>query len=352
MIISPANFQKKILTWFDEHGRKTLPWQQNKTPYRVWISEVMLQQTQVNTVVPYFEKFIARFPDIKSLANAMEDEVLHLWTGLGYYSRARNLHAAAKKIMDNFFGKFPETLDELQKLPGIGRSTAGAILAIAFQKKAAILDGNVKRVLTRFLAVTEWPGEKHISKKLWETAELLTPEKRVADYTQAIMDLGATICIRGKPHCVNCPLEKNCSARKMGIEKNLPKSAGKKSLVVKQSTFFILKYGSEVILQKRPPLGIWGGLWSLPELAGFSDLDEASNFCRQKFKFNIQQMIFGKIFRHTFTHFHLDILPVLVKIKTKPAKIMDGDQQLWYNLRESQMIGLPAPIKKILEKIA
>jgi A/G-specific adenine glycosylase len=346
-----AEFQKKILTWFDKDGRKTLPWQINKTPYRVWISEVMLQQTQVNTVIPYFERFMQRFPTIESLARAKEDEILHLWTGLGYYSRARNLHRSAKKIVEQCNGIFPETLEELQMLPGVGRSTAGAILSLAFQQPATILDGNVKRVLTRFSGITEWPGEKSALEKLWKTAESLTPKKRVADYTQAMMDLGALVCVRGKPLCEKCPLEKMCLARELGIEKNLPLAKPKKILPVKQATFFILHYQQEIFLQKRPPVGIWGGLWSLPEFSGFMSEDDISVFCWQQFKLKSQQIKMGQFFRHTFSHYHLDILPIFIQVKNKPSKIMDSDQQIWYNLKHSQIIGLPAPIKKILKDL-
>ncbi len=349
--LSPPDFQKRILTWFDKYGRKTLPWQQNKTAYRVWVSEVMLQQTQVNTVISYFNRFIERFPDIESLANASEDEVLHLWTGLGYYSRARNLHHSAKKIVVDFAGKFPETFSDLLTLPGIGRSTAGAISAIAFQKKAAILDGNVKRVLTRLFGITEWAGEKPVLEKLWEIAESLTPQKRVANYTQAMMDLGATICIRGKPHCEKCPLQTICIAHERGIEKKLPTAKPKKVLPVKQSTLFVLRQDEKIILQKRASVGIWGGLWSLPELSGFVEENEISLFCRKIFNAIIRKIKRGEIFRHTFSHFHLDILPIFIEVNVAPAKIMDSDQQIWYNLREPPCVGLPAPIKKILESI-
>lgn len=346
-----APFQKKILTWFDTHGRKTLPWQYNKTPYRIWISEVMLQQTQVNTVIPYFERFMQRFPTIESLANAAEDEVLHLWTGLGYYSRARNLHASAKKIMTEFAGSFPDTLEGLQQLPGVGRSTAGAILAIAFQRKATILDGNVKRVLTRFLGITEWPGEKSVLEKLWKQAELFTPAKRVDDYTQAMMDLGATICVRGKPHCEKCPLMKTCVAHKLGIEKKLPQTKPKKTLPIKQATLFILQHKKQVLLQKRAASGIWGGLWSLPEASKWIIEQDIPMVCWQQFKLKPQHIIMGQSFRHTFSHYHLDILPVFIEVNQKAAKIMDSDQQIWYNLHESPLIGLPAPVKKILKDI-
>ena len=343
-------FQKKILTWFDQHGRKTLPWQYDKTPYRVWVSEIMLQQTQVSTVIGYFERFLQHFPTVESLANANLDDVLHLWTGLGYYSRARNLHLSAKKIANEFNGKFPDTLDELQTLPGIGRSTAGAILAIAFQKKATILDGNVKRVLTRFLGITEWSGEKSILEKLWDTAEKLTPQTRVDDYTQAMMDLGATLCIRGKPQCLQCPLEKMCVARELNIEKNLPAAKPKKSLPIKQATLLILQDQHKILLQKRPPAGIWGGLWSLPELNGWITENDIAIFCKRQFKLSAQKITLNKTFRHTFSHYHLDILPVLIETKHKPTTIMDSNQHIWYNLQSSPRIGLPAPIKKILEE--
>ncbi len=349
--ISPSQFQKKILTWFDSHGRKTLPWQKNKTPYRVWISEVMLQQTQVSTVIPYFERFMQRFPTIELLAQAEEDEVLHYWTGLGYYSRARNLHASAKKIVGDLAGEFPATLIDLEKLPGIGRSTAGAILAIAFQQKATILDGNVKRVLTRFSGITEWPGENSTLEKLWHTAELLTPEKKIADYTQAMMDLGATVCVRGKPQCEKCPLIKHCIAHQLGIEKDLPKSKPKKELPIKQVTLLILQNNHKILLQKRPSAGIWGGLWSLPEITGFAETREILTVCDKQFKCKAQNIFLRQRFRHTFSHYHLDILPVLIETQMKPGKIMDSEQQIWYNLNASQTIGLPAPIKKILEEM-
>lgn len=350
--ITPTQFHKIILTWFDQHGRKSLPWQQDKTPYRVWVSEIMLQQTQVTTVIPYFQRFLARFPDIESLAFAREDEVLHLWTGLGYYTRARNLHRTAKSITENFQGKFPADLDELQSLPGIGRSTAGAIFAIAFQQRAAILDGNVKRVLTRLHAIKEWSGKKDISEKLWELAEKLTPKLRVADYTQAMMDIGATVCTRGKPYCEVCPFSKICLAHQLGIEKTLPQSKPKKILNVRQATLLILQNNQHVLLEKRPPLGIWGGLWSLPEIMEFLDEDAIQTICRQRFKIQTKQVILGKPFRHTFSHFHLDILPAVITMAVRPRKIMDSEQRIWYNLQQSTAVGLPAPVKKLLRDLS
>ncbi|MEO8401472.1 MAG: A/G-specific adenine glycosylase [Gammaproteobacteria bacterium] len=351
-ITTPTTFQKLVLTWFDSHGRKDLPWQHDKTPYRVWISEIMLQQTQVVTVIPYFQRFIARFPDVQSLAFAKEDDVLHLWTGLGYYNRARNLHRTAKSIAENFQGKFPADLEELQSLPGIGRSTAGAILAIAFQQRAAILDGNVKRVLTRFHAIKEWSGEKNTAAALWEITEKLTPNNRVADYTQAMMDMGATVCIRGKPHCDICPLQKLCLARQLGIEKTLPRAKPKKILPIRQATLLILQNANCVLLEKRPPVGIWGGLWSLPEIINFTDEDAIHAVCRQRFQIQSNTVKLDEPFRHTFSHFHLDILPALVTLKTKPRKIMDSEQRIWYNLQQSQEVGLPAPVKKLLRNLS
>ncbi len=349
--IAAYNFQKTILAWFDRHGRKTLPWQFDKTPYRVWVSEIMLQQTQVSTVIPYFERFMQRFPDIHALANAKEDEVLHLWTGLGYYSRARNLQRTAQQVTQNFNGVLPDNLEQLQLLPGIGRSTAGAILAIAFKKRATILDGNVKRVLTRLFGITDWPGEKKVADRLWEIAEMLSPTERIDDYTQAMMDIGATVCVRGKPVCEKCPLTGICRAKQLGIEKTLPHPKPKKSLPIRQATLLILRHAEHVVLEKRAPTGIWGGLWSLPELPDFAEENVINAYCRQRLQLPVTEINWGKPFRHTFSHFHLDILPAFITLPHKPAKIMDSEQQIWYNLNQSQTVGLPAPIKKLLRNL-
>lgn len=339
---------KPLLSWFDQHGRKDLPWQQDKTPYRVWVSEIMLQQTQVSTVIPYYQRFIHKFKSIEALAKAKEDEVLHLWTGLGYYSRARNLHKAAKIIVKQG-GRFPATLTELIELPGIGRSTAGAILAIAFNKNAPILDGNVKRVLTRFYGITEWPGDKKVEAILWELAEKNTPSDRVADYTQAIMDLGATLCMRGKPNCLQCPLRTNCKAYALGIEKELPRPKAKKPLPIRLATFCLLRHKNKVFLEKRPSKGIWGGLWSLPEYKGH--LEENELLRKFTHRFSVNSVSFKKIFRHTFSHFHLDILPIHLSIEKISLKMMEDNSQIWYNLDEAQTIGLPAPIKLLLSEL-
>lgn len=346
--MKPEQFQKLVLSWFRLHGRKDLPWQQNKTPYRVWVSEIMLQQTQVSTVIPYFLRFMERFPNLLALTKSSEEDVLHLWTGLGYYSRARNLFRTAKIIQENFAGNFPFEQNELENLPGIGRSTAGAIRAIAFGKPATILDGNVKRVLTRFYAIQKWPGDKNALDELWSLAEKLTPKKAVADYTQAMMDIGATVCVRGQPVCQKCPLQSDCVAYKSGIEKKLPLPKPRKILPIKEVALLILKNKEQVLLEKRPSNGIWGGLWSLPELAGKPSMDDIHTKCLSK-KVTIQTIQPAEPFRHTFSHFHLDISPILISIK-KP-KIMEGKAQIWYNLREPPKLGLPAPIKSILSKL-
>ncbi len=339
---------KKILTWFDQHGRKNLPWQHDKTPYRVWVSEIMLQQTQVSTVIAYFQRFMSHFPTIETLANADEDTVLHLWTGLGYYSRARNLHRTAKIVCQQFHGQFPDDLDTLKSLPGIGLSTAGAILAIAFEKQAAILDGNVKRVLCRIYGIQQWPGEKEIVNQLWALAGKLTPKKRVADYTQAIMDLGATLCTRGTPRCPDCPLLDNCLARQLGIEKKLPSSKPRKTLSTRQAFLLILQNNQHVLLEKRPAPGIWGGLWSLPELTHRLTKKEIRLHCQQRFHIHLSEVHFGKPFCHSFSHFHLTITPVLAAFNSTRHKIMDNPLQLWYNLQHPPSVGLPQPIKKLL----
>ncbi len=351
--MTPKKFQQAILKWFDSHGRKDLPWQENKTPYRVWVSEIMLQQTQVSTVIPYFKRFMQQFPTIQSLAEAEENEVLHLWTGLGYYSRARNLHRTAQKIINEFEGIFPDTVEQLETCPGIGRSTAGAIISIAFQKKAAILDGNVKRVLARFLAIDEWPGKKNVEEQLWKFVEKYTPDKRTADYTQAIMDLGATLCTRTQPQCEQCPLQKNCRARELNLEKKLPLAKPRTELPVKQKTFLIfLNQDKHVLLEQKPAAGIWGNLWSFPEVDGKISSQEIKKISRQKFLLDVKSIQEEKLFRHTFSHFHLDIIPVILSVEKQRAKINSRDTHIWYSLTQPKKIGLPAPIKKILEKLS
>lgn len=347
----PLIFHKRVLAWFDRFGRRSFPWQQNKTPYRVWVSEIMLQQTQVTTVIPYFQRFMERFPDLATLAKAQEDEVLHLWTGLGYYSRARNLHRSAKLIQEEYDGQFPDNLEQILQLPGIGRSTAGAILSCAFNKKAAILDGNVKRLLTRFHALTQPLDDKKTIDQLWQLAEIYTPSKRVADYTQAMMDLGATLCTPKNPRCSDCPVLANCEGRRLGLADVLPYKKKKASLVTRKATFLIVQNQDHVLLQKRPSTGIWGGLWSLPEIPEKASSSQIKHYCLQTFQLKIKNCQVLKPFRHTFSHFHLEIYPVRLEIDRARPSAMDRKSQIWYSLRHPKTIGLPAPILSLLGEL-
>ena len=270
-------FARALLAWFDRHGRHDLPWQRDPTPYRVWVSEIMLQQTRVAAVIPYFERFTARFPDVDALAGAGLDEVLGLWSGLGYYARGRNLHAAARAVCANHGGRFPDTLEELVALPGIGRSTAGAILALAFGRRQPILDGNAKRVLARYHAVAGWPGESRVGARLWSLAERLTPCRRVGDYTQAIMDLGATLCTRTRPTCLLCPLADGCRAHALGDPVRFPAPRPKRAYPTREKLLVVMRdAGGRVLVERRPPSGIWGGLWSFPEASADLDLENAA----------------------------------------------------------------------------
>jgi A/G-specific adenine glycosylase len=341
-------FAQQLLGWFDHHGRKNLPWQKNITPYRVWLSEVMLQQTQVDTVIPYFEKFTATFPTVQALAQAPLDEVLHLWTGLGYYARARNLHKCARMVCDEYGGEFPGDVESLASLPGIGRSTAGAIASIAFGQRAAILDGNVKRVLARYFAIAGWPGQTQVLNQLWAKAEALTPDSRNQDYTQAIMDLGATLCTRSRPACALCPLQADCRAYAAGDQAAYPGKKPRKAMPVKTTQMLILQAPSgEILLEQRPPQGIWGGLWSLPELATDEDVP---GYCQTKqFKpDNVE--VWGQV-RHTFSHYHLDITPVYVQLSALSSGVAETDRQLWYDTRRPASVGLAAPVKRLLEQL-
>ena len=343
--MTPLAFQQHILAWYDQKGRKDLPWRQDITPYRVWLSETMLQQTQVATVIPYFYAFVEKFPTIECLAQAPIDEVLHRWSGLGYYARARNLHKTAKIIVEQ--GRFPDKLDELMALPGIGLSTAGAILSIGFKKSYPILDGNVKRVLTRFKAVSGWPGNSQVNKELWAISAHLTPVDRVADYTQAIMDLGATICTRRKPACGDCPFESHCLALLTGTVTVLPTPKPAKILPVKQLVFLLLSNNfNQILLEKRPPTGIWGGLWSLPE---FDSIEAAHYWCLTK-NWPIGDSKTLATRRHTFSHYHLDYTPVLIQTDNPINFVMEASQTVWYNAEQINTLGLPAPIKQLLQQ--
>ena len=341
-----TSLTQSILDWHDRHGRTDLPWQDARDPYLIWISEIMLQQTQVATVIPYFERFTHRFPDIATLAAAPIDDVLHLWTGLGYYARARNLYAAAQLVMSKHEGVFPTEFDAVLALPGIGRSTAGAILAFSQQQRHAILDGNVKRVLARFYAVEGWYGKKAVENRLWELAEHNTPNERVAQYTQAIMDFGATLCTRGKPDCANCPLQAECLAYQQDRVTELPHRKPKVTKPVKQTHMLLIQNDSgEVLLAQRPPSGIWGGLWSPPEVASLKAPLQMHNM-------ELELTETQATFRHSFSHYHLDITPALARISKRSEKVTENTNLLWYNLSSPAALGLPAPVKKLLDSLS
>ena len=343
---SHLSFSKRLLSWFDQHGRKDLPWQQNKTPYRVWVSEIMLQQTQVATVIPYYHRFMEKFPSIVALANAEQDAVLHLWTGLGYYARARNLHKAAQMVRDNFNGEFPETMEALISLPGIGRSTAAAILSIAKNQPEVILDGNVKRVLGRYYAVEGWPGNKKVEDSMWTLAKGLKPESRFADYTQAIMDLGATLCTRSKPKCEECPVVANCLAFAQGQQSEFPHKKPKKKIPTKSITMLVPFYQGSVLLEKRPPSGIWGGLYGMIE-SNENAVDSTIFSILGKQAFERETL---NAFTHTFSHFHLEITPILIYLKAPMQQVNEGER-LWYNIEQPVNVGLATPTVKILKQI-
>jgi len=343
------DISKRVLAWFDRHGRKDLPWQRDITPYRVWVSEIMLQQTQVATVIPYFDRFLQRFPDVRALAAASEDEVLHLWTGLGYYSRARNLHKAAQLVCRDFDGEFPADAAQLEQLPGIGRSTAGAIASIAGQQRAPILDGNVKRVLARYHAVPGYPGESATLNALWQYAEAHTPKKRLPDYTQAMMDLGATLCTRSRPACALCPLTDDCLARRQGNPNEYPGKKPKKVLPVKATRMLIIEQGREVLLQKRPPTGVWGGLWVFPQID--ADTDPIAH-CAEQLHLKVELTERWAPWRHTFSHYHLDIEPLRLKLIKATPRIAETSQQLWYDRERPAAVGLAAPVTLLLEKLS
>ena len=348
-----SEFSKRVLDWFDQHGRKDLPWQHPITPYRVWISEIMLQQTQVATVIPYYEKFMSSFPSLESLANSPIDDVLKHWSGLGYYARARNLHKAAQQIRDEHSGVFPDKLDEVTALSGIGRSTAGAILSIAFKQPQAILDGNVKRVLARFHCVDGWYGNAKVQKQLWELAEnhlpANVPRQRHADYTQAMMDLGATLCTRSRPNCEQCPLQADCSAKNNGTTHLYPTPKPKKVIPERSAIMLMLYKDSEIYLIKRPPSGIWGGLWGFPQ---FEDLTATSEWLEKRGynKSTIDSAQALENYKHTFSHYRLTIHPLLIPYQNPHiSAVNETDESLWYNIHEEFNGGLATPVQDLLE---
>jgi len=350
-------FARQVLSWYDESGRKSLPWKSSDIPkedrpYHIWLSEVMLQQTQVVTVIPYYQKFIASFPNLKSLAVATQDNVLAHWSGLGYYARGRNLHKAAGLMWKNF-QSVPNDFDELLALPGIGRSTAGAIMAQAFDESFPILDGNVKRVLARYYLIEGWYGKSTVGKQFWSLSEKVTPVKRIGDYTQAIMDLGALVCKRGKPKCNECPLSQTCSALKTDRVSELPTSKPKKNKPVKQIFVACIIDKKKILLEQRPPSGIWGGLWSFPEFDSVLDMNDALlKDYGIKNEHNTHAL---NSFRHTFSHYHLDIHPHVVHLSDKITLSSDfvrESTEKYFPLQQELKVGIAAPVKQILEDLS
>jgi A/G-specific adenine glycosylase len=340
-----SDFASRLLEWFTVHGRHDLPWQRRDDAYSVWVSEIMLQQTQVATVIPYFERFMSRFPDVAALAAAPLDDVLAHWAGLGYYARARHLHRTAGIVCAQHDGRLPDTIESLTALPGIGRSTAGAILSIAYKVRAPILDGNVKRVLTRRAGIEEWSGSAAVTKRLWALAEALTPHERVAQYTQAIMDLGATLCMRSRPLCMYCPVAVDCRARLDGTIERIPAPKPRAARPRRSVRMIVLQDGcGRVLLERRPAAGVWAGLFSLPEIPGDAAIDEWS---RDYAGVEISTKRQMDVISHSFTHFDLDIEPLHARVSAQ-AGVMDRDDRVWYKPGSSKPPGMPAPVSKLL----
>ena len=367
----PAQFAARLLAWFDRHGRRHLPWQQSATPYRVWISEVMLQQTQVATVIPYYERFLARFPTVESLAAAPLDEVLHLWTGLGYYARARNLHACARVLMREHQGEFPREIAAVESLPGIGRSTAGALLSLSCGQRHPILEGNAKRVLSRVYGVVGDPASARVLAQLWHLADECTPRAQTAHYTQAIMDLGATLCTRARPACSVCPMNDRCIAARQGRQAELPTPKRRRSRPLKHATLLLIEthlkgsgidevpQGSHprsravraILLEQRPASGLWGGLWSPPQ---FDCERDALDWCRRELP-GAEMIGPLETIKHGFTHFDLELHPLLVRAPTANLRTPVEDPQrsrLWYGLAAPPRVGLPQPVRQLLGRLA
>lgn len=339
--MTPPSFADRVLQWFDAHGRHNLPWQQPRSAYRVWVSEIMLQQTQVTTVIPYFARFMARFPDVQSLASAPLDDVLAHWSGLGYYARARNLHACARVVADTLKGEFPSTVEGCMALPGIGRSTAGAIVSQAYDQPAAILDGNVRRVLARHAALHGWPGTPAVSNAFWALAESRLPTRRHADYTQAVMDLGATCCTSRKPQCLLCPVSEDCVARAQGSIATLPTPKPKRARPQKRAQILIIENDDgDILLSRRPQRGIWGGLWSPPVIEADQAWPQGLAELPKRESTPLTPIA------HSFTHFDLQMDPVHLLGESRP-----DEDHVWHAPSQALTLGLPAPIRRMIEQL-
>ncbi len=366
-----STFAQQLIRWQKQHGRHDLPWQTQEA-YRVWLSEIMLQQTQVATVIPYYQRFVASFPDIAALAAATEDQVLAHWSGLGYYARGRNLHKAAQIIVEKYGGKFPREFEQIVALPGIGRSTAAAICALAYYERRAILDGNVKRVLARYCGIEGWSGEKKVEERLWHQAETLLPptltpcplpggegvltgwgegtsvegSADIATYTQALMDMGATVCTRSKPRCVLCPVQADCVALRTERIGELPSPRPRKAVPERNAVFLLLMHGDDILLEKRPGSGIWGGLWCPPQ---FEDEDAARDwFVRNGMEASEGERL--ESFTHTFTHFKLHITPLRIRLTRQPLRVEQAGR-VWLEVGEALGAAIPTPVRAMLNKV-
>lgn len=342
-----TSFAQRIIAWQRIHGRHDLPWQSTRDPYAIWVSEIMLQQTQVAAVVGYYDKFMRRFPDIASLARAGQETVLQYWSGLGYYSRARNLQRSARIIMEIHGGQFPTDFSLIQTLPGIGRSTAAAIASLAFDQPQPILDGNAKRVFARHFLVAGWPGLSVVEKQLWQIAENLMPQQAAATYTQGLMDLGATVCTRSRPRCGTCPVQSTCAALLHDSVSTLPSPKPRKAIPVKTVTMLLLLRGDEVLLEKRPPSGIWGGLWSLPEAAATEDLRAIAS---ERYGLRAELLEALPLLTHTFTHFRLQITPQPLTVSGH-VSLAKQDATAFFGRSAAIAAALPSPIRKILQSL-
>jgi A/G-specific adenine glycosylase len=342
-----SSFAANVIAWQKRYGRHDLPWQGTRDPYVIWLSEVMLQQTQVVTVIPYYRRFIERFPDVAALAAANEDDVLARWSGLGYYSRARNLHRAAQFVMRDHGGRFPSDFGAIRALPGIGRSTAAAICAFAFGERRAILDGNVKRVIARYFAIHGYPGDKLVEAQLWRRTERLVPETDIVAYTQGLMDLGAGVCTRFEPQCANCPLRRGCIARKRGLTDKLPAPRPRRVVPHRETTMLVLQHAGEVLLEKRPAAGVWGGLWCFPEMPDGGAVDEA---CRVRFGAHVGSVDSLPAVEHGFTHFSLTIRLRRVHVaRLEPQAGEPGT--IWLLVEDARSAAIPAPVRRILSSL-
>jgi A/G-specific adenine glycosylase len=344
-------FPEQVVQWQRRHGRHDLPWQGSHDPYCIWLSEVMLQQTQVATVIPYFHRFVARFPDVKTLAAAPLDAVMTAWAGLGYYSRARNLHRCAQRVVARHDGAFPQSAAELAQLPGIGRSTAAAIAVFAFGEHAAILDGNVKRVFARHFGVEGYPGAAATERELWRLAQVQLPQAGIEAYTQGLMDLGATICLRGRPRCDACPVQMTCVAAREGRVDVLPARRPARPRPLRAATLALItdRQGA-ILLERRAPCGIWGGLLSAPEFDPDLSDAELGRAIRQRFGLRSAAIRHGETVRHEFSHYSFLMQPRLVQVSDAIA-LNEGPGLEWLPATAVDDAALPAPVRRLLQAL-